>query len=79
MDDDSEGEGLVLDGVAEVVTREADELMAEAGVIGDPDGIDDLALDLLDDMGPYEQGAEFALLLIDELRRRAAELRERPQ
>ena len=65
--------------IPEVVTEEADELILEAGIAGDPDAIDSLAMDLLDGVGEYEQGAEFGLLLIDELRRRAAELRERPQ
>lgn len=66
-------------GIPEVVSEEADELIAEARATGDPDAIDALALDLLDGLGDYEQGADFGLLLIDELRRRAAELRERPQ
>ncbi len=65
--------------IPEVVTEEADELILEAGIAGDPDAIDSLAMDLLEGVGEYEQGAEFGLLLIDELRRRAAELRERPQ
>lgn len=65
--------------VPEVVTEEADELILEAGCAGDPDAIDALAMDLLDGLGGFDQGAEFGLLLIDELRRRAAELRERPQ
>lgn len=65
--------------IPEVVTEEADELIAEARATGDPDSIDALALDLLDGLGDYEQGADFGLLLIDELRRRAAALRERPQ
>jgi hypothetical protein len=66
-------------GIPEVVSEEADELIAEARATGDPDAIDGLAMDLLDSLGDYEQGADFGLLLIDELRRRAAELRERPQ
>lgn len=65
--------------VPEVVTEEVDELILEAGVAGDPDAIDALAMDLLDGLGGFDQGAEFGLLLIDELRRRATELRERPQ
>ena len=66
-------------GIPEVVGEEADELIAEARATGDPDAIDALALDLLDGLGEYDQGADFGLLLIDELRHRAAELRERPQ
>ena len=61
------------------MTEEVDELILEAGVAGDPDAIDALAMDLLDGLGGFDQGAEFGLLLIDELRRRATELRERPQ
>jgi hypothetical protein len=66
-------------GIPEVVTEEADELILEARAAGDPDAIDELAMDLLDGLGEYDQGADFGLLLVDELRRRAAELRERPQ
>lgn len=65
--------------VPEIVTREADELIVEGGCVGDPDAIDDLAMDLLDGLGDEEQGAEFGLMLVDELRRRAMALRERPQ
>jgi hypothetical protein len=65
--------------VPEVVTREAEELIAEGGCVGDPDAIEDLAMDLLDDIADHEQGAEFGLMLVDELRRRAGLLRERPQ
>lgn len=65
--------------IPEVVTEEADELILEAGIASDPDAMDALAMDLLDGLGEYDQGAEFGLLLIDELRRRAAALRERPQ
>jgi hypothetical protein len=72
-------EGALETDVPEVVTQEADELIQEAAVAGDPEGIEDLAKELLDDLGEYEQGAEFGLMLVDELRRRAAALRERPQ
>lgn len=75
----SQPEGAPENDVPEVVTQEADELIQEAGVAGDPEAIDDLAKDLLEDLGDYEQGAEFGLMLVDELRRRAAALRERPQ
>jgi hypothetical protein len=79
MDDTLEDSGLPSGGIPEVVTDEADLTIAEAGVEGDPDAIDELARDLLDDLSSYDQGAAFGLLLIDELRRRAADLRERPQ
>ena len=79
MDDTLEDSGLPPGGIPELVTDEADFMIAEAGVEGDPDAIDELAFDLLDRLGSYDQGAQFGLLLIDELRRRAADLRERPQ
>ena len=72
-------EGTADSDVPEVVTSEADELIKEADLAGDPEGIEDLAKELLEDLGDYEQGAEFTLMLVDELRRRAAALRERPQ
>ena len=78
MKDDPE-EADVAATIPEVVTEEADKPILEAGIAGDPDAMDALAMDLLDGLGEYDQGAEFGLLLIDELRRRAAELRERPQ
>jgi len=77
--DDPEQTSSLLGPIDAVVREEADELMVEAGVWGDPDAMEALALDLLDGVGDYDQGAEFGLLLIDELRRRAEELRERPQ
>lgn len=79
MDDTPGGSGLPPGGIPEVVADEADITIAEAGAEGDPDAIDELARHLLDSLSSYDQGAEFGLLLIDELRRRAADLRERPQ
>jgi hypothetical protein len=77
--DEPEQPGDLLGPIDVVVREEADELVIEAGASGDPDAIEALALDLLDGVGDYDQGAEFGLLLIDELRRRAEALRERPQ
>jgi hypothetical protein len=79
MDDNHEETGLHRDGIPELVIGEADHLIAEAGAEGDPDALDDLAMDLLDGIGGYDQGAQFGLLLIDEIRRRASILRERAQ
>lgn len=79
MDDNHEETGLHPGGIPELVIGEADLLIAEAGAEGDPDALDDLAMDLLDGIGGYDQGAQFGLLLIDEIRRRASILRERAQ
>lgn len=65
--------------VPDVVVEEAEELILEGGCAGDPDAIEELAMDLLDDIADHEQGAEFGLMLVDELRRRAGLLRSRPQ
>jgi hypothetical protein len=77
--DDSKNTDLALVGVSELVTQEAEELILEGACAGDPDAIEELAMDLLDDLAEQEQGAEFGLMLVDELRRRATLLRERPQ
>jgi hypothetical protein len=80
MSDDPENAEATLADVPELVTREAEELIVEGGCVGDPDAIDDLAMELLDDLGSDDQGgAEFGLMLVDELRRRANALRDRPQ
>ena len=79
MADNTEDADLATEDAPEAVREEVEEILAELGAGDDPDAIDALARDLLDDIGDRGEGEAFALMLIDELRRRAEKIRNRPQ